>query len=70
MLRKKNACLSYTRTREIIQSAFSDFGFRVRVRVRVRVRYAQFQIWWSHSCYSERYAKVHDRWKSDKAKDG
>ena len=29
MLRKKNACLSYTRTREIIQSAFSDFEFNV-----------------------------------------
>ena len=30
----------------------------------------QFQIWWKHSCCSERYAKVHDRLKSDKAKDG
>ena len=29
MLRKKNACLSYTRAREIIPSDLSDFGFNV-----------------------------------------
>ena len=69
MLRKKNTCLSYTRTREIIHSALSELGFNV----------ANFGI---HSFRSggataaaqndtpDRLFKIHGRWKSDKAKDG
>ena len=69
MLRKKNTCLSYTSTREIIHTALSEFGPNVAnfglhsFRSGGATAAAQNDT-------SDRLFKIHGRWKSDKAKDG
>ncbi|CAC5382734.1 unnamed protein product [Mytilus coruscus] len=68
-LRKKNVCLSYTRTREIVSMALADFGCSITdfglhsFRAGGASAAAQNGI-------SDRLFKMHGRWKSDRAKDG
>ncbi|CAC5388831.1 unnamed protein product [Mytilus coruscus] len=68
-LRKKNVCLSYTRTREIVSTDLAEFGCSINdfglqsCRAGRATAAAQNDI-------SGRLFKMHGRWKSDRAKDG
>ena len=69
ILRKKNGCLTYTRSREIIKDALEFIGQESAEFGTHRFR-AGGAIAAANNDVSDRLFKIHGRWKTELAKDG
>lgn len=69
VLRKRNQCISYTRTRELIKEALSGIGLNAKEFGTHSFRAAGATLAAKRNI-SDRLFKIHGRWKSESAKDG